>query len=226
MRIESPEIQGPAGRLEAVLNLPASAETARHIAVVCHPHPLYGGTLHNKVVFHTARALAGLGWPVLRFNYRGVGTSQGRLPLDAGEAALIAAAAADLSAALDWMPARFAGASICAAGFSFGSQTVLEQAAQDQRIERIIAIGVPAQIERFPQVLSLVARLPQPKLFIQGDHDEFGQPEAIRKVFAAAAEPKRLVMVPGARHFFEGRLNELRAAVAQIADPIGELPAA
>lgn len=231
MKIQSPEILGPAGRLEAVLNLPDSTEPPTHAAIVCHPHPLFGGTLHNKVVFHTARALAHLGWPVLRFNYRGVGASQGLLPRPpeaspGANGALIAAAQADLRAALDWLLQRFGNVSVCGAGFSFGSQTVLELATQDVRIERIVAIGVPANIERLSYVLSVVGRLPQPKLFIQGDQDEYGPPESIRKVFDAASEPKRLVMVPGAGHFFDGRLNELRSAVVRIAEPIGELPAA
>lgn len=218
MKIESHAILGPAGNLEALLNLPEQTASGgpSWVAVVCHPHPLFGGAMHNKVVFHLARALAGLGWPVLRFNFRGVGASEGKLDKDAKTAALLEAAGEDLRAALDWLLARFPGAPVCGAGFSFGAQTVLRVAQPESRLARLLVVGTPVGTEDYSDTFLLVARLPQPKLFIQGDADTFGPPEAIRRLVEAAAEPKRLVLIPGAGHFFEGHLNELRSAAASV----------
>jgi len=219
VKIESHVIPGPAGNLEALLNLPEPEASGggAWVAVICHPHPLYGGTMHNKVVFHLARALAGLGWPVLRFNFRGVGASGGLLQKEAGAAALLPGAGEDLRAALAWLMTRFPGAPVCGAGFSFGARTVLRIAASEPRLARLLLVGTPAGDE-YADTFSLVAHLPQPKLFIQGDADQFGPPDAIRRLFDAAAEPKRLILIAGATHFFEGYLNELRSAAAFIAD--------
>jgi len=206
---------GPAGRLEGLLALPDGGQRSGWAAVVCHPHPLLGGNMHNKVVFHVARALAGLGWPVLRFNFRGVGASQGSFEPRAALPQLVEAAARDLCAAIDWLAARFHGASLCGAGFSFGAHTLLHVANSEPRLTRLLAIGTPAGLEGFPGG-RLVSRLAQPKLFIQGELDEFGPPDAIRRLVAVAAEPKRLIFIPGARHFFDGHLNELRTAAIEI----------
>ncbi len=173
--------------------------------------------MHNKVVFHVTRALAEMGWPVLRFNFRDVGASGGVLQKEAGTAALLEGAVEDLRAALAWLTARFPGAPVCGAGFSFGARTVLRVAETEPRLARLLLVGTPAGPE-YADTFSLVAHLPQPKLFIQGDADQFGPPDAIRRLFDAAAEPKRLIMIPGASHFFEVRLDELRSAAAFIAD--------
>ena len=220
VKILAETIPGPAGELEGLLTLPeqAAAGQPRWVAVVCHPHPLYGGTLHNKVVFHVTRALAGLGWPALRFNYRGVGRSAGKLEQGTGTAALLQAASEDLQAALDWLHPRFPGAPICAAGFSFGALTVLQVAHSDARLTRLLAVGTPVTMGDDPDLFSLVPDLTQPKLFIQGEADAYGPPELTRRLFEAAANPKRLVMIPGAGHFFEDKLNELREAAASVAD--------
>ena len=220
MKILTETVPGPAGDLEALLTVPeqAAASQPSWVAVVCHPHPLYGGTLHNKVVFHVARALAGLGWPVLRFNYRGVGRSAGKLEKEAGAAALLQAASGDLQAALDWLPARFPGAQIFGAGFSFGAKTVLQVARSNARLAGLLVVGTPVAMGGDLDLFPLVAGLTQPKLFIQGEADPYGPPELIRRLFEAAANPKRLVMIPGAGHFFEDHLNELRAAAASVAD--------
>lgn len=198
----------------------AAAGRPPWVAVVCHPHPLYGGTLHNKVVFHVARALAGLGWPVLRFNYRGVGRSAGKLEKEAGAAALLQAAGEDLQAALDWLLERFPSTPICAAGFSFGAQTVLQVAHSDARLARLLLVGTPVAMGGDLDLFSLVAALAQPKLFIQGEADPYGPPELVRRLFEAAANPKRLVMIPGAGHFFEDHLNELGVAAASVTEQI------
>lgn len=217
MKIESHKIAGPAGRLEALLTLPA-VEDPPHVAVVCHPHPLFGGTMHNKVVFHVSRALANLGWPVLRFNFRGVGQSGGSFAADADTTSLIADAAGDLRAAIAWLGGRFPRAAMCGAGFSFGSKTVLQVAESERRLERLLAVGTPAGQPDFAPVFELVSRLPQPKLFIAGDADPYSPIAATRRLFEAAAGPKQLVLVPGAGHFFEGHLDELRRAVPLIRD--------
>ena len=213
--MESPLIEGPAGRLEALLSLPPGGESSPRAAVVCHPHPLFAGTMHNKVVFHIARALAGLGWPVLRFNFRGVGASDGAFHAESDTAALVADASEDLDAAIAWLAARFPRAALCGSGFSFGSRTVLGVAARDGRIERVLAAGIPAGRPDF-DVTALVAAVRQPKLFVQGADDEYGGEAVIRRVFAAATDPKRLLVIPGAGHFFEGKLDELRQAAAGI----------
>ncbi|MGH6960166.1 MAG: alpha/beta hydrolase, partial [Dongiaceae bacterium] len=209
MKIEPHAIPGGAGRLEALLTAPQNAGGPEWAAIVCHPHPLFGGTMHNKVVFHLSRALSGLGWPVLRFNYRGVGTSEGKLDPSGGPAELIAAAVDDLRAALDWLAARFTGAAICGAGFSFGAHAILRLAPHEPRLARLLAVGTPAALPHFLDVFSLVARIPRPKLFIQGEADEYGPPDAIHRLFQAAADPKRLIMIPETGHFFDGRLDEL-----------------
>jgi len=206
---------GLAGRLEGLLALPDGWQRSGGAAVVCHPHPLLGGNVHNKVVFHVARALAGLGWPVLRFNFRGVGASQGSFEPRAALPELVEAASGDLRAAIDWLAARFPGAFLCGAGFSFGTHTLLHVANSEPRLARLLAIGTPVGMEGFAGE-RLVSRLAQPKLFIQGEHDEFGPPDAILRLVAVAAEPKRLIFIPGARHFFDGHLHELRAAAVEI----------
>ena len=220
MRIETCIIPGLAGPLEGLLNVPVQALAGRPtwVAVVCHPHPLYGGTFNNKVVFHLAKALSGLGWPVLRFNYRGVGASAGKLEKKAGTTALLQAASEDLRAAQEWLLGCFPAAFVCGAGFSFGAQVVLQVAQSEPRLARVLAVGTPVGMEDFSDVFSWVTHLHQPKLFIQGGADPFGPPAAIHRLFATAASPKRLVLIPEAGHFFEGHLDELRVAAASVKD--------
>ena len=155
---------------------------------------------------------------MLRFNYRGVGLSAGKLEKEAGAAALLQAASEDLQAALDWLLARFPGAQICGAGFSFGAKTVLQVAQSDARLARLLVAGTPVTMGDDPDLFSLVSGLTQPKLFIQGEADVYGPPELIRRLFEAAANLKRLVMISGAGHFFENHLNELREAAASVVD--------
>ena len=227
MKIESHAIPGPAGRLEALLNLPsaATADAAGWAAVVCHPHPLFGGTMHNKVVFHVARSLSGLGWPVLRFNYRGVGASAGHLPRQEGHDALLRAAAEDLVAVLDWTAERFPGARVCGAGFSFGAHTLLLASRRETRVARLLCVGTPAREDHRAGVFEWAPNVPQPNLFVQGEEDEFGPPQPFRQLYDAAASPKRLVTIPGAGHFFDGHLDELRQAAGEVTGAIGTAPA-
>lgn len=203
-------MDGPAGRLEALLN--AGAENASHAAVVCHPHPLFGGTLHNKVVFHTMKALNHFGFPVLRFNFRGTGLSQGEHDYGRGEVE-------DVRAALNWLDAEF-HLPLIFAGFSFGSAVGLRAACEDARVRAMIGVGVPvapvAADTEEPRVyeFDFLRDCTKPKLFVSGARDQFGPREKLEALVASLPEPKKLVVIEGADHFFEGRLHELRAAIS------------
>jgi alpha/beta superfamily hydrolase len=207
--IKSLFIDGPAGRLEALLN--AGAENATHAAVVCHPHPLFGGTLHNKVVFHTMKALNSFGFPVLRFNFRGTGLSHGEHDNGNGEVE-------DVRTALDWLEADF-HLPLIFAGFSFGAAVGLKPASSDARVEALIAVGTPvvpvAAEAEAPRVYTFdfLRDCVKPKLFVSGARDQFGPRVKLEALVASVAEPKKLVVIEGADHFFEGRLRELREAI-------------
>lgn len=206
--IRSLFLEGPTGRLEALLN--AGAENATHAAVVCHPHPLFGGTLHNKVVFHTMKALNSFGFPVLRFNFRGTGLSQGEHDHGLGEVE-------DVRTALDWLDAEF-DLPLIFAGFSFGSAVGMRAACADLRVQAVIGVGTPvvpvAADAEEPRVYSyeFLQDCTKPKLFISGARDQFGPHAKLETLVASVPEPKKLVVIEGADHFFEGRLRELREA--------------
>ena len=207
--IRSLFLEGPAGRLEALLN--TGAPDARRAAVVCHPHPLFGGTLHNKVVFHTMKALNALGFPVLRFNFRGTGLSQGEHDHGHGELQ-------DVQTALDWLDAEY-HLPLVFAGFSFGAAVGLRAACADPRVGTAVAVGTPvvpvsAEAEE-PRIYSydFLCECAKPKLFISGARDQFGPRAKLEQLVASVPEPKKLIVIEGADHFFEGRLRELREAV-------------
>lgn len=204
-RIETHVIDGPAGKLEALLDVPEDA-APRAIAVVCHPHPLFGGSMHNKVVYRVARALRNSGYAVLRFNFRGVGRSQGRHDLGVGEIE-------DARAALDWLRSRYPAAPYTLAGFSFGSRVILSLGCGLQDATWLIALGFPAK--RDP--VGRLAQCTVPKIFIQSTHDEYGPPLEMETFFAQVAEPKRLIWVEAEDHFFAGGLDELERQVAALA---------
>jgi uncharacterized protein len=202
--IRSLFLDGPAGQLEALLN--AGNANATHAALVCHPHPLYGGTLHNKVVFHAMKALNGFGFPVLRFNFRGTGLSQGEHDHGTGEID-------DVRAALDWLNGEFHLPMIFA-GFSFGAAVGLRAACSDARVKAVIGIGLPvASLDDRTYDFGFLQSCNKPKLFISGGRDQFGPRAALQQLFDSLAEPKQLVVVEGADHFIEGRLRELREAI-------------
>jgi uncharacterized protein len=207
--IKSLFLEGPAGRLEALLN--AGAENATHAAVVCHPHPLFGGTLHNKVVFHTMKALNSFGFPVLRFNFRGAGLSQGDHDHGNGEVE-------DVRAALSWLDAEF-HLPLLFAGFSFGAAVGLRAACPDARVKSLIGVGVPvvpvASDTETPRVygFDFLRECAKPKLFVSGARDPFGPRAKLEALVSSAAEPKKLVTIESADHFFEGRLRELRETI-------------
>lgn len=202
--IRSLFLDGPAGRLEALLN--TGAERATHAALVCHPHPLYGGTLHNKVVFHTMKALNNFGYPVLRFNFRGAGLSQGEHDHGIGEVD-------DVRTALDWVDREFHLPMIFA-GFSFGAAVGLRVACPDARVVALIGLGLPVDaIDDRVYDFEFLRDCMNPKLFVSGDRDQFGPRAKLQRLVEALPEPKKLVIVEGADHFFEGRLRELREAI-------------
>jgi len=207
--IRSLFLDGPAGRLEALLN--AGAENASHAAVVCHPHPLFGGTLHNKVVFHTMKALHSFGFPVLRFNFRGAGLSAGEYDRGGGEVG-------DVRTALDWLEAEF-HLPLIFAGFSFGAAVGLRASYADPRVCALIGLGLPVapmvRDTEDPRVYTFefLHDCTRPKLFISGARDQYGPRAKLEALVASVPAPKKLVVIEGADHFFEGRLRELRETI-------------
>ena len=193
--------EGPAGPIEAILKEPAVQVT--RAAIVCHPHPLFGGTMHNKVVFRIARAFADAGFAVLRFNFRGTGRSLGEHDNGRGEQE-------DLRTAIKFIEEKYPGAELWLAGFSFGSAVMLRAAACDARVRAFAAVGVPVSKYDF----SGIPRCNKAKLFVQGSLDEFGSPQDLAKLFASLDEPKELKIIEGSDHFFEGHLAELAQVVS------------
>jgi uncharacterized protein len=201
--IKSFFLHGPAGRLEALLN--EGTPGARYAALVCHPHPLYGGTLHNKVVYHAMKALHGFGFPVLRFNFRGAGLSEGEHDQGQGEVD-------DVRAALDWLDSEF-HLPIIFCGFSFGAATGLPAACSDDRVAGLISLGTPVAVEGRAYAYAFLGDCAKPKLFVSGSRDQFSPRESLIRLVDMAPEPKQLVVVDDADHFFEGHLAEMQAAI-------------
>ena len=197
-------LQGPAGRLEAILWTPSAPPRRRPrlAAVVCHPHPLFGGTMHNKVVYQATKSLAALGLPVLRFNFRGAGLSAGEHDRGVGEQD-------DVRAALDFLAKQFPGVPLLLAGFSFGAWVGLRVGCEDPRVARLIGLGVPVNSSDF----SFLRTSNQPKLFVHGSADQFGAVEEVQRLVASLAGENSLIVVKGADHFFTGTLDQLDAAI-------------
>ncbi len=200
-RLRPVVLAGAAGPLEGLLQ-----ERLEHdhtlTAVVCHPHPLYGGTMHNKVAHRVANVLHGLGAAVLRFNFRGVGNSAGAY--DKGDGELD-----DARTALAYLRERYPSARRWAAGFSFGSWVASRLAASEPDVERLLMIAPPVHTQTFEEMRTL----PKPKLVVQGTADEICRPETLERVWPEWAEPKRLVRVEGAGHFFDRQLSALADAI-------------
>ena len=190
---------GPAGDIEGLLDHPDVAPSA--IAVVCHPHPLQGGAMQNKVAYMLARAFNDMGALSLRFNFRGVGKSAGAFDNGIGETA-------DALAAIDWLSAQHPGLPLWLGGFSFGSYVALRAQSQRQ-VVRLVTVA-PA-VERFDTGGIVLPACPW--LLVQGDADEVVSPEAVLAWARALKKPPRIEVMAGAGHFFHGRLNELREAV-------------
>lgn len=201
LRPEPLSIGGPAGALEAMLEDPGGASVAE-FAVVCHPHPLHGGTMHNKVVHTLARVFVELGLPTLRFNYRGVGASAGRYDNGRGETedALAVIAAGRL---------RWPQAAVSLAGFSFGAIVALRAVGHAAPVRRLISVAPPVMRADMP-----LAERPQcPWLIVQGDADEIVDHRQVAAFAASCSPPPQLRVLPGVDHFFHGRLRELHEAV-------------
>lgn len=205
-QLQAVEIPAPHGMLEGLLRLPdADAPAPRMIALVCHPHPVGGGTMHNKVVFRVAQALGTLGIPSLRFNFRGVGRSTGIHDGGQGERD-------DVRAALDYLVNRFSlfpDTPVCLAGFSFGSAVGLPVGCADPRVRQLIGVGVPVSLLG----VNALDGCDKHKLIVQGELDEYGPLADVQEWFARIPEPKQLTIVPGADHFFTAYQTELHDAV-------------
>jgi uncharacterized protein len=198
------DLQGPAGRLEALLN--EGRPNASHVTLLCHPHPLGGGTMHNKVVYHAMKVFHGLGWPVLRFNFRGTGLSEG---IHDGRAE-----ADDVRAGLDWLAAEY-NKPIVAAGFSFGAAMGLKACNTYPDIQGFAALGLPTHAEGRDYTYPYLENCKFSKLFLSGYRDQFAPADQLRSVADSAPEPKQLVLIPGADHFFLGQLPAMQAALGQ-----------
>lgn len=194
-RIESHDIPGPAGRLEALVEEPEHGEP-RLAALVCHPHPLFGGTMHNKVVYRIARALRKTGCVVLRFNFRGVGRSEGEHGNLEGEIE-------DARSALAWFRERYPELPYSLAGFSFGARAVTRLGCEQDGAAWLLACGLPTR--HGPN--EFLETCATPKIFVQSTNDEFGPRGEFQQQFDRFAEPKQLVWVESADHFFAGALD-------------------
>jgi hypothetical protein len=200
---QAAQIAGPAGVLEARVEDPLPAGASRRvIGVVCHPHPLYGGTMQNKVVHTAARAMQEEGAATVRFNFRGVGASEGRYDQGVGELA-------DALAVIDWARRQFDCDALWLAGFSFGAATALQAAARGARPAKLVTIAPP--VGRI--ITEPVARPDCPWLIVQGDQDELIDLEAVRSWARSFAPEPELSVIEGAEHFFHGKLGELRSGL-------------
>ena len=200
-RIEPHSIAGPAGLLEALVEEPEEAEPAL-AAVVCHPHPLYGGTLHNKVVFRIARGLRRAGAVVLRFNFRGVGKSE-------GEHAHLTGEVEDARAALGWLRARYPALPFALAGFSFGARVVTRLGCAMEDARFVLAAGFPTRMGDADYLKTCTV----PRIFIQSTHDEFGPRTEFERLYGMLPGPKQIHWIEAGDHFFAGGLDQLEEAV-------------
>jgi len=196
-------IPAPHGRLEAILKEPR-AGLVRGVALVLHPHPLFGGTMHNKVVFRAAAALNDAGLVTLRINFRGVGQSTGEHDEGRGERE-------DVRSGLDYLAENYADQEITLCGFSFGARVGLEVGSADERVLRLISIGTPVDKYDF----TFLEECHKPILFVQGDVDEYGNVDRLRELAAKIKAPVQVSVIKGAGHFFDDQLDELKAAITE-----------
>jgi len=197
------EIPGPQGPLEALLDVPAGEPRAA--AVLAHPHPQFGGTMHTKAVYQSAKALARIGVAVLRFNFRGVGRSAGSFDAGPGEMD-------DFRAALAFVEDRYVGLPFWAAGMSFGSWVALTVGAEDPRVT--LLLGVAAPVDRYD--FAAVKQSDKPTFLIHGEEDELISIKDVRRFYSELKEPKELVVIPDANHLFEGKTAEVGEAVEDL----------
>ncbi len=201
-RVLHVNIPTPQGHLEGILKPEEEGSQPQCAGLVCHPHPLYGGTMHNKVVFKVAQTLQSMNIPTLRFNFRGVGHSSGTYDEGRGEMD-------DVRYSLEFLSRHYPGIPVILGGFSFGSYVGLRVAAADDRVQAMIGLGVPARLFD----LDTLQGSHKPKLFIHGTEDELAPYELARKWFEQLPAPKSMMAVPGADHFFQGHLDEVQAII-------------
>jgi hypothetical protein len=197
-------LNGPVGRLEAILWTPHNPRVSHLAAVICHPHPLFGGTMHNKVVYQAAKSLDALGIPALRFNFRGAALSAGTHDKGRGEQG-------DVQAAIDFLATEFPRMPLLLAGFSFGSWVGLRVGCADARVTDLIGLGVPVNDSDF----TYLSACTKPKLFVSGSNDEHGAPEKVEELVASIPGENRFVEIEGADHFFSGHLPLLDRAITE-----------
>ncbi len=190
-------------QLEAILREPRGQPT-RGCAVICHPHPMYGGTMDNRVVFRIAKAAVEAGIAALRFNFRGVGASSGSFDEGVGEQD-------DVRSVIDWLQARFTGLPLALAGFSFGSWVGLEAACRDARVRILVGLGLPLNIYNF----DFLAENPRPALFIVGSEDEFCDPARLDRLERRLPPSSVVKRIGGADHFFKNQLDEVQLLVRE-----------
>jgi alpha/beta superfamily hydrolase len=195
-------LEGPVGRLEAILWTPRSDTPPPLAALVCHPHPLFGGTMHNKVVFQAAKSIDALGIPVLRFNFRGAGLSAGVHDRGMGERE-------DVRTALQFLLGEFPGVPLLVAGFSFGSAVGLRVGCKTPEVTHLIAMGLPVNNAD----VSFLSECPKPKLFVHGSNDGHGAITKIEELVPTLPGENRLVIVEDVDHFFAGKLSRLGQAI-------------
>jgi uncharacterized protein len=197
-------IPAPHGHLEAILKEPRERRAQEGVALVLHPHPLGGGTMHNKVVFRASSALNDAGLITLRVNFRGVGQSTGEHDEGRGEIE-------DVRAALDYLTKQYEGEPITLAGFSFGSRVGMEVGIADTRVHNLISIGTP--VDKYDFAFLKACR--KPILFVHGDRDEFGAADKVRALAASLPVEAQVKIIANADHFFEGHLDEMKSAITE-----------
>jgi alpha/beta superfamily hydrolase len=197
------DLHSPAGRLEALLN--TGSPDAPFAVLACHPHPLGGGTMHNKVVYHAMKAFHSFGLPVLRFNFRGTGLSEGTHDDGRGEQD-------DVRAALDWLQREYE-LPMLFAGFSFGANVGLRVCCGDARVRGLVALGLPVHAEGREYHYEFLAHCRAPKLFIIGTRDQYGSVEQVQAAVNNAPGPCQIKWVEDADHFFAGKLDQVRAGI-------------
>jgi uncharacterized protein len=195
-------LEGPAGRLEALLKEPQQPIT--RAAIIAHPHPLFGGTMHNKVVYRIAKAFYDAGFASLRFNFRGTGKSEGTHDNGRGEQD-------DLRAAMQFIEQKYPTAQLWLAGFSFGAMATLRVGCADTRAQALVLAGLP--VSKYP--FAEVSACDKPKLFVQGAMDEFGSVGDLEKLLSPLKSEHHLRIIESADHFFEGKLDNLYNAVSE-----------
>jgi alpha/beta superfamily hydrolase len=196
-------IDGRSVTLEAILRVPRGGGVPRGAAVVCHPHPQYGGTMDNRVVYRTGKAMEDAGWAVLRFNFRGVGASTGSFDAGNGEKD-------DVSAALDWLERKYTGLPLMLAGFSFGAWVGLQVGVADPRVKVLVGLGLPLSFYNF----DFLVENAKPSLYVVGTHDEYCPGPDLERLAQRLPRSSGVRRIDGADHFFIDHLDEMQRVIA------------